>query len=331
MEKGLLLRWLEQPAELKKQDAAELLKVLHKYPYFQTAHLLYASLLARQKSYQLEIRLQTCALYAADRARLYDLTKFPYSSRSSTSAAATAKVEPELLKPFYPQSVAPSAPEVTSGSSVPITNESDRNEPSEKPVSEAEKILQKRLSEISTRSGDLTATQEKPAEAAPPLTSGQLTDPIEPPPFEIDKVFQAPEEEEEEEEVRPAASSSFDKKGTHSFTEWLKGKSEEHNSQKEEEEQAERKKADDLINNFIASEPRIKPAKAEFYSPVNMARKSLIENDEIISETLAQIYMKQGNLLRAQHIYEKLSLKYPEKSSSFAVEIEKIKALLKSS
>lgn len=81
-----------------------------------------------------------------------------------------------------------------------------------------------------------------------------------------------------------------------------------------------------LIDRFIKEEPRIsKPGKNNFYSPVNMAKKSVQESDEFITETLARIYAKQGNIPKAIRAYQKLSLKFPEKSSYFAALIEELK------
>ena len=95
-------------------------------------------------------------------------------------------------------------------------------------------------------------------------------------------------------------------------------------------EQAPDSKAskNELIDHFIASAPRIVPAKAEFYSPVNQAKKSITEHDDIISETLAKIYFQQGNLLKARSGYERLGLLHPEKSSYFAALIQEIDHLL---
>ena len=81
----------------------------------------------------------------------------------------------------------------------------------------------------------------------------------------------------------------------------------------------------DLIDKFIRQEPRITPAKSTFYSPMNMAKKSIQEPDDIVSETLANIYAQQGNFQKAIHFYEKLSLKFPEKSRYFAALIEELK------
>ena len=80
-----------------------------------------------------------------------------------------------------------------------------------------------------------------------------------------------------------------------------------------------------IMDRFIREEPRIKPNKNKFYNPVNMAKQSVQESDEFITETLARIYVKQGNLSKAIRAYQKLSLKFPEKSTYFAALIEELK------
>lgn len=79
-----------------------------------------------------------------------------------------------------------------------------------------------------------------------------------------------------------------------------------------------------IIEHFIQNESTLVPVRAEFFSPVKAAKKSLIDNEEIVTETLASVYAAQGNIAKATATYEKLSLLHPEKSTYFAALIEKI-------
>ena len=55
-----------------------------------------------------------------------------------------------------------------------------------------------------------------------------------------------------------------------------------------------------------------------------------MDDENIVSETLAKIYMDQHYYNKAIKIYGKLSLKYPEKSIYFAALIKKAKNEVKS-
>jgi tetratricopeptide (TPR) repeat protein len=116
----------------------------------------------------------------------------------------------------------------------------------------------------------------------------------------------------------------------HSFSEWLRiVKTNQQAAQKQQSVQ-QRNLAKDkdpgIIDKFIKEEPRITPSRSTFYSAVNMARKSVTEHDDVISETLAKIYASQGNFEKAISAYEKLSLLHPEKSTYFAALIEALKS-----
>lgn len=101
--------------------------------------------------------------------------------------------------------------------------------------------------------------------------------------------------------------------------------SQELTTQKEEEKTSRREMTESIIDKFIREQPSIQRPVVEFYSASEMAAKSLVEDDELATETLAQIFMKQENYRKAIRIYEKLSLLYPEKSNKFALLIENAK------
>jgi hypothetical protein len=119
------------------------------------------------------------------------------------------------------------------------------------------------------------------------------------------------------------------------FTSWLKQVStapvpEQKPGPKTEERTERQPLKSDLVDKFIQEQPRIQVNKTSFFSPVNMAKKSVQDSDAFITETLAKIYVKQGNISKAIRAYQKLSLKFPEKSSYFAALIEELKRTPKS-
>lgn len=77
-------------------------------------------------------------------------------------------------------------------------------------------------------------------------------------------------------------------------------------------------KGTDIIDSFIKNDPQIKAPKAEQINTENKAKKSAEDNYDLVSETLAAIYIEQMLYHKAIDTYEKLSLKYPEKSRYFA-------------
>jgi hypothetical protein len=86
----------------------------------------------------------------------------------------------------------------------------------------------------------------------------------------------------------------------------------------------------DLIDRFIIANPRIEPQKdRNFVANEDISKPFVEESEGLVTETLAKIYVGQGYYSKAIDIYEKLSLKFPEKSSYFATQIEKVKEHIK--
>jgi len=80
-----------------------------------------------------------------------------------------------------------------------------------------------------------------------------------------------------------------------------------------------------LIDKFIAMTPKINPSLYDSYADVAM--DSVQENESLMTETLAHVYVEQKKYEKAITAFTILSLKYPEKSSFFAHQIEAIKKL----
>ncbi len=126
----------------------------------------------------------------------------------------------------------------------------------------------------------------------------------------------------------------FNKNEVYSFNEWLQlSKIEPIDREKTTpikettinlQEKLRRKKMQ-RIDQFLADKPKITPAKER------ISLKSLeLEpppSSQLMTETLAQVYVAQKNFEKAIKSYEILVLQHPEKSSFFADRIQEIKNL----
>jgi hypothetical protein len=88
-----------------------------------------------------------------------------------------------------------------------------------------------------------------------------------------------------------------------SFTDWIR-------SMKRLPEQSENNKMDDSTQQSI-----------RLFAEHSVAEK------EVLTESMAEVWVKQGNKEKARLIYQKLSLQNPSKSAYFAAKIEQLKVL----
>lgn len=122
---------------------------------------------------------------------------------------------------------------------------------------------------------------------------------------------------------------------THSFEEWLtilaqKQKSDSADAPIFDLPQADMMKGISDVNSPESNFARLaveETASALGEEEVKkMAEESISVRDEMATETLARIYVKQGKISHALKVYEILIQKYPEKSSYFAAQIQQLKA-----
>jgi len=125
-------------------------------------------------------------------------------------------------------------------------------------------------------------------------------------------------------ELKIGEPLEFEETEEHSFSEWLAL-----TKVKKIQRIDTKKEKSELIDSFIETQPTIKAEKNKFFSPTETAKTSLIENNELVTETLARVYLEQEHFDKAIQAYKKLSLKYPKKSSYFADQINLINDLKK--
>ena len=116
---------------------------------------------------------------------------------------------------------------------------------------------------------------------------------------------------------------------SHTFSQWIDLLDSQPPVPVRHPEDERRKSQGELIDKFIQENPRIAPGKADMDEEVpDFSENSVQETESLFTDTLAQIYIRQGYYSKAIFAYEKLSLKFPEKSSYFATQIEKIRELI---
>jgi hypothetical protein len=93
------------------------------------------------------------------------------------------------------------------------------------------------------------------------------------------------------------------------------------------ENKTKQPKTTDLIDKFIEDSPSLSPPKIDTQPQVDISEESVKEHEGFFTDTLAKIYVRQGYFSKAIFTYEKLILKYPEKSDYFADQIKEIQKL----
>lgn len=117
---------------------------------------------------------------------------------------------------------------------------------------------------------------------------------------------------------------NFTKSERHSFVEWLQLTSKR--PIERDDKSVKRQRKFDLLDKFIESNPKIVP-KENPQTKVNIKESVKIDKKELMTETLAKVYLEQKKYKKAVQAYKILSLKYPEKSGFFADRIRAVKKL----
>ncbi|MCF8296522.1 MAG: hypothetical protein K9J13_03170 [Saprospiraceae bacterium] len=248
MNKQQIIDRLNSPDKILLSDSVILKDIVSKYPYFQTAQLLYLQSLSKgndNKAFEKQLRLTSAQ--SINRKIIFELLRTQKNEEQKKAEKANLAIEeePKIVEEKKPEPIIETKKE-----EVQVKKETDKS-------TELLEQVRKRLAEIEA---EKTASTIESSEK-------QLI---------------------------------------------------------EEGKNIEIKSKEKIIDDFIKEEPRIKPRDDDFSEIEKIANQSNLDKGDFISETLAEIYVKQGNKDKGIEIYKKLCLKFPEKSSYFAAQIKKV-------
>ena len=290
---------LQNPNEVVSSEQTQQLgDVLSEFPYFQAARAVQLKGLKNLNSFKYNNALKIAAAYTTDRDLLFDFItskEFLQNSIADSISGKGTSLEDSVII----------AEEISSeDKQKKVIIEKSTDEPLPQNRTDADQILDPELFKSKDPKIDVELKKAK-QEAKKTLELGK---PL-----------------------------SFTKNEKYSFSEWLQVTSKKTIERKieptEENEQTDYKlekevlkqKKFDLIDKFIAKSPKIVPSEKKAFK-IDTKQSSRFDDKELMTETLAKVYLEQKKYKKATQAYRILSLKYPEKSGFFA---DRIKAVEK--
>ena len=315
MDKEKINLWVSKPYEVQISDLELLTKLIKKYPYFQALKAIQTKLLKETNSHLYPEKENQLALHTLDRTVLYQFlnNKFP-SKKDATSK--TEYLKENSITDLEKKTTR--AKEDTDA----ISNKKDKKK------------------------------QHKETSIAPKKVKEKIKkDPIEQAPKSDKKKKIKTPKEEHKKKIKDQTKNKF------SYSEWLKRTknsestnpkdkkpskidlnipnkksiSEKTTSKKETiptKASIKRHLENPIIDAFIKENPKITPLKKETsFKKIPQEALKPIDSGDLMTETLAKIYLKQKNYTKAEQAYKILILKNPQKSGYFVDQIRLIKDL----
>ena len=315
---------LKSPHLLASMPIEDLENITKNYPWFSLAHSYLAKAYQENNSHKTSGQIALASTLHSNRTWLYGFLKEPIlQKQTSTEIVESLPTEiiPEIIPEATPAAVAPSSTSLSelaaSMMEEPEVREVKRGEEQEvREVKRGEEegrdldFLDKSILATAVSSSIFLEVSEReedvPQDAMQDSAKGASQD--------------LPEDLSKNLEIGVEQDDAL-------FT-WLRSVSEgeeiiEKGREVKRGEEEVRKSTEsvqpsiDLIEKFIASEPRITPGKVEQYTGVSFAKESLEENFDWVTETMAKLYGTQGKIDRARKAYKRLIELHPEKKIHF--------------
>ena len=291
---------LEHPEHITSSQTTDIRSLIDEFTYFQSAHALYLKGLKNEESFAYNKALKVTAAHTTDRAVLFEYITSDLFEQNEISTQI--KAQETNLRTL----------EVDDFQDVSLQVQEEEQEKASK-ILDPNLFVEKENSEITKRSPKEVLSIGKPLEFNPNEAHSfqewlQLSrfSPIE-------RDTQAQEVESEK-----TTNSSTDKDREDQAPEV---------SSNDEATITDKKRKQEIIDSFIASNPKIAFSPSTVLPKKNLAKESLMPSESLMTETLARVYVEQKNYKKAKQAYRILSLKYPEKSSFFADQIRAVDQL----
>jgi hypothetical protein len=294
-----LIELISSPQKAVFTDLEKLQDLKKQFPFFQSAHMLLTLVSRKYDSGIYQETLRKTAISIPNRARLYDLLNTPVvEERLEVPPVEEVKIPVAEKKIEEVEAAKEEVTEIDHLKAIELHSEKEKvkeEDLTEQVEKEVEKqIITSFVEKEILKTHDWYKPLEKKKEE---LSAGSFSDWLQ----ALKKADRI--------EITPVKEKEKPRK-----IEFKKP------VEKKEEQKA-------IIDKIIDMDPgniRLDPNQ-RFFEANTKAKESLLENEHLVTETLAKIYALQGNTSKAIRAYEILSLKFPQKSAYFASLIENLK------
>ena len=325
MEKENFIEVLKHYSECSEEQALGVIALKESYPYSQLLHALAARMSKDHEFINHQKELQLAAVHASDRSVLKDVMTLD-------NLAATRPIAP--AKPDVKNVAVVSPVQVSEAAVVTAVSEAPDNV-ADQVLSDLEKlhVLRHNFEQMFVDSKQVPTAEPVTSDKKEPVVDKAVANSKERAStreslksrkeriVELAKAMAVAKDEAPLEESKPKVKKK--EPSSESFLDEIATKKSA--LEPENEKQKEQLK---IIEKFIKTQPSISNPKDK-NAPAPAVDLSSIKtgefNDNVVSETLVEILIKQGKKDKAIEVLKKLIWKFPQKKAYFAAQIEKLK------
>lgn len=354
MNRTRLIELLSAPEKLDENTLDALKEALDAYPFFQAGRMLWIKNLHKLDHIRYNSELKLAAAFIPDRSRLFFLINDLFSPLSGPdeesgagkeSATAIQETNDETGTGEHPGQSGSGQESAALDASAEEANQDDSSGIETDLMTGYEANYFDVDDSVTSATGELIDFSESKEDEPPRVKSDAKNNDenvILPSAELLDYEKEAYASTYSVEKEAPLASVDFNQ--SRSFSEWLKLLRQMPPPQEEKDDhgqspasagqEQESSGKMDLINNFLSNagdQKRIVPSGEDDETDVpneDISAPFTEENEDLMTETLAEIHIQQKRYHKAIEIFERLRLKYPEKSIYFARRIEEMEELI---